>query len=55
MANSNLTGVGPQASLWEKKKKGGDWENKTSLSQICGIKGKVLQVSGDRGVVLKHW
>lgn len=56
VANSNLPGVGPQASLWEeKKKKKGDWENKTSLSQICGIKGKVLQVSGDRGVVLKHW
>lgn len=47
VANSSLLGVGPQVSLRGKKKKK-DWENKTNLSQICGIKGEVLRVTGDR-------
>lgn len=40
------------SSTWKWK---GDLENKTSLSQVCGIRGKVLQVKGGRRVALKCW
>lgn len=40
VANSNLTGVGPQASLWEKKKKGGIGRIKQVYLKFVALKEK---------------